>query len=425
MCRDAAGRKSRQALFRQAAVTAVGHRLFGEVSIVVPPSSRAAILIALLSTAALVATTWIVEVPQRSHAVGVLMPAGGFVDVVAERPGQVAQMLVSQGQLVAEGHLLVTTGGRSAHEGRSVSLEILRSLQTELELLNNAHAHQQEIAADKLTALAEEMAAAIEQIELAEERQRLLDSELEMLEKRLARWRELVQGGHVSRDAFEREQANVSRARADRTEFRRTTVALLQRKKALARISAEARKQLDLDLLQHSMSAERLRREIDRSQFDVLQEFRASEPSVVAQVLVRPGDAIQPGQVLLKLRKPGDRLQAWLYLPTSRARLLRTGQAVEISLDAYPRQVYGTHTAVVSSVSGIALLPQDIHVPLLLAGPVFEVKAELEKAAINTEAGSWPLSPGISFSAEIIQRRLKLYEWLLQAPISNSGGGNG
>ena len=81
--------------------------------------------------------------------------------------------------------------------------------------------------------------------------------------------------------------------------------------------------------------------------------------------------------------------------------------------------------AVVSSVSGTALLPKDIHAPLLLAAPVFEVKAELGQTGVSTASGTWPLTPGISFSAEIIRRRLKLYEWLLKAPLGAPAGGNG
>ncbi len=425
MCTDASGRKSGQALFRQAAVSAAGNRLFGGVSIVVPPSGRAAMFIALSALLALIAATWIVEVPQRSRAVGVLMPVGGFVDVVADRPGVVADVFVSQGQLVPGGQILVTAGDRASPGGNSTPTKILLSLQGELEILNNVHARQQEIAADKLVALGEEMESATRQLRLADERRRSLDEELEILERRLVRWQELLQRGHVARDAFEREQANVIRAHADLAAFRQATADLSRQIRTLDRSKAEAGKQLDLDLLQHSMAVERLQRDIERGRLDVYQEFRATGQTVVAQVLVRPGDAVHQGQVLLKLRQPGDRLQAWLYLPTSRARLLRAGQEVEISLDAYPRQVYGTHTAVVSSISGVALLPSDIDVPLLLTGPVFEIRADLGELDVTTDAGQWPLSPGISFSAEIIQRRLRLYEWLLKGPLEQSGGSIG
>jgi membrane fusion protein len=383
--------------------------------IVVPPSGSTALLIASAALCLLLAATFIVEVPERSRAVGVLMPKGGFIEMVAGRSGQVTDVFVSQGQVVSKEHLLLSTGNRSFLNGQPVAEELLRSLQSELALQNSAHARRRELARDRLSALAEEMESAIAQRKLAEQRNSSLNGESRILEKRLMRWQELVRDGHVARDAFELEQAKVIRMRAEHAGIRRMTIELSQRTKTIARLQAEARNQLELEALQHAMNAERLRRDIARGQLDAVQEFRAPEQSVVTQVLVQPGDAVQPGQVLLKLRQPGDGLQAWLYLPTSRARLLHAGQVVEIVLDAYPTQVYGTHTAVVTSVSGTAMLPKDIHVPLLLAGPVFEVKADLEQAVVSTASGKWPLTPGISFSAEIIQRRLKLYEWLFKA----------
>jgi membrane fusion protein len=286
--------------------------------------------------------------------------------------------------------------------------------------LHEAHARQQEINSDSLIALQEKTNTAQTQLEIAGERLQSHSSELAILEKRFLRWQELVDGGHVSRDAFELEQANLIRARADHAELQQKHIDQSQVIQTLSRSQTEIRKQLDLNRVEHALSAERLQRSIELGRHEARQELSTLEQSVVAQILVRPGDAVRSGQVLAKLRRPGERLQAWLYLSTSSARLLRTGQSVEISLDAYPQQVYGTHTAIVSSVSGIALLPEDIRAPLLVAGPVFEVRAELNESSVSVNGVAWPLSPGISFSADIIQRRLKLYEWVFKSLLGDA-----
>jgi len=421
MCRDAPRRKSGQALFRQSAVNAAGHRLFGGVAVVVPPSGKLALAIAVLAVSALTAVTTVVEVPQRSRAVGVLMPVGGLRDMVATRSGQVGNVFVSEGQLVEKGQLLLTITDGAYLRGESAPEANLRSLRSELELLHEAHARQQEISADSLTALQEQMSTAQTQLEIARARFQSHGNELAILEKRFLRWQELVGGGHVSRDAFELEHANLIRARADHAELQQKNVDHAQVIQTLSRSQTKIQKQLGLNRIQHALSAERLQRSIELGRHEARQELSSSEPSVVAQVLVRPGDAVRSGQVLAKLRRPGERLQAWLYLSTSSARLLRAGQSVEISLDAYPQQVYGTQTAVVSSVSGIALLPKDVRAPLLVAGPVFEVRAELNENSVSVNGVNWPLSPGISFSADIIQRRLKLYEWVLQSLLGDAG----
>jgi membrane fusion protein len=95
--------------------------------------------------------------------------------------------------------------------------------------------------------------------------------------------------------------------------------------------------------------------------------------------------------------------------------MLQPGQPVEIRLDAYPQAVFGTFSATVLSVSGVALLPTEIDVPLMIPGPVFEVRAALDDDQIEYANANWSLQPGISFQADIVQQRLRLYEWLLRS----------
>jgi len=67
------------------------------------------------------------------------------------------------------------------------------------------------------------------------------------------------------------------------------------------------------------------------------------------------------------------------------------------------------------------MVPQEVRVPLLLSGPVFEVRATLDDTAINAFDEMWQLTPGTSFQADLVQRRYRLYEWLLRAVAGGSG----
>lgn len=66
-------------LFRRRSVSAVRRRLLGQVCIATPPGSGATLLVAMLSLMMLALVTYAVEVPQRTRAIGVLMPAGGLL----------------------------------------------------------------------------------------------------------------------------------------------------------------------------------------------------------------------------------------------------------------------------------------------------------------------------------------------------------
>ncbi len=59
--------------------------------------------------------------------------------------------------------------------------------------------------------------------------------------------------------------------------------------------------------------------------------------------------------------------------------------------------------------------------PLALTGPVFEVRASLNETHIKAFNATWPLAPGTSFQADLVQRRYRLFEWLLRVVATGSG----
>ncbi len=190
---------------------------------------------------------------------------------------------------------------------------------------------------------------------------------------------------------------------------------------AILRARAEAVNEVQREKILHDLELRRLRREVDKHKHLINQEIRASEDGIVARVNVRPGAAVTAGEVLVKVYQPQQGLEAWLYLSSAKAGFLRTGQVVQLRLHAYPYQLFGTSTAVITSVSSVAIVPGEVKVPLALTGPVFEVRAKLNETDIKAFNKIWPLAPGISFQADLVQRRYRLYEWLLRA-IANGDG---
>ena len=171
----------------------------------------------------------------------------------------------------------------------------------------------------------------------------------------------------------------------------------------------------ELDRLHHGMARERLMRQIGKTQIEAGRVVLAPVTGVVARLSARRGSASRPGQTLMTLYKEDSRLEAWLYLPSDKAGQLRAGQAVQLRLDAYPHEMFGTISAVVYQVSTIALLASDVAVPLPIKGPVFEVRASIATESIDALGSSWPLAPGTSFQADVIRQRYRLYHWLLRS----------
>lgn len=416
MRKDVASRGAQQSLFRESAIRAAGYRLFGEVSIVVPPSAGYAALLGIVVVVALVLAAFIVEVPQQARAVGVLMPAGGLIDVVATDSGRVREVFVNAGETVETGDLLLTiASGDASAQGRSLPEQTLHSLERELVLREDAYRRKSAMTSDRMRSLDQDLKATAERQVFGRAFLRSHEEELDVRERRFERWQQLMAEGHVTRDALDLEYAGLMSKQASVTEIRQRAVVLTQEARSLEQSKRALHSQVSLDELEHKMVVERIRRDIARAAYQVSGDYRMFERRLVAHVLVHPGMAVNKGQVLAKLRRPGEHMEAWLYVSTAHARLMQQGQSVEIRLDAYPQQVFGTFTATVSSISGVALLPREITVPLKVSGPVFEIRAELNDDSVESAGADWPLQPGSSFRADIVQRRLRLYEWLLRS----------
>lgn len=408
--------KHAMTLMQKSAVTAASERVFGSVPVVAPPSARIAWVTAVATALLLGAAAFVVELPVRVRAEGILMPPGGLLDVLATESGVVTRVHASAGDEVAAGELLVEISAAGTNlPGKAYAEISLQSLKVERQNLVHADGLRQGMARERLEALAEQEAALARRVSLAESQLTMHAEERTLLEKRTARTASLAGAGHLSPHAAEQQQLALLQVRAKHSELRQQVLQLQSDHARLRAAAREAEAEMQLAGAEHRLQIERLEREIGKAGYQARQGIRASAESVVARVLVSHGSNVRAGQVVAKLYRPGDGLEAWLYLSSSNARLLQVGQSVRLLLDAYPKELFGTLDAEVSWVAAIALPAEQIAVPLRLSGPVFEVRARLDETDITALGRRWALPPGATFRAEVIQQRLRLYQWLLRS----------
>jgi len=411
-------------LFRRRSVSAVRRRLLGQVCIATPPGSGATLLVAMLSLMMLALVTYAVEVPQRTRAIGVLMPAGGLLKVIATEAGQITQVAVKEGMSVTEGQLLLRiTSDRNAPGRSPVSESQIRSLKTELELMERAHIQGQDMKSKRASGLEKQITLTEGRIDKARVEAGLQTSHIELLEQRFERMSTLAANGSLAEDVLAQERSTILHARAIAAGLERHMLQVRQEIRTLQTQREEIIEAGGLDQLRHDMARERLLRQIGRAEIEAGRVVFAPAAGVVAGLKARPGSTSRPGETLLTLYKGDGRLEAWLYLPSDKAGQLKAGQSVQLRLDAYPHEMFGTLTAVVSNVSNIALLASDLSVPLPIRGPVFEVRASISADSIDALGSSWPLAPGTSFKADVMRQRYRLYQWLLRSVLSGEQGG--
>lgn len=130
---------------------------------------------------------------------------------------------------------------------------------------------------------------------------------------------------------------------------------------------------------------------------------------------MREGEFVAAGEVVMTVHVPDSRLEARLFLSPDNAGMISVGQRVELRLNAYPHEFFGTQSAVVTAISTVALPPDETGAGVPLAGPVFVVRARLRHASIRAGNRRWPLAPGASFEADLVRARWPLYRWLLRS----------
>ncbi|MDX1405167.1 MAG: HlyD family efflux transporter periplasmic adaptor subunit [Woeseiaceae bacterium] len=398
------------ALFRRQATAPAHRRAFGSVSVIVPPSGTVALVVALLAVLCIGAVACFIEVPQAATAVGLLMPPGGMANVVARRPGRIAGVHVRVGQTISPGDALLDVVADvddfSVHQTRLLHMERL--------LLEQAHSRALDVEQTRLNAVDEQMAWLAQRRAVTEDEYDLQYEQVRLFERRLARRRELAVDGVVSADRLDQEQAQWIAARTRLAAMHRSILEIEQRLGTLRIERQQLADDAALRVAEYDIERNRFEARLSEHAHRMDRTIRASEPAIVAKVDASAGATVNPGDILVRLYRPYRTLEAWLYLPNARSGFLNKGQVVKLRFDAYPHEVFGTTNATVTSVSRVPVVPWELKVPLQLNEPMFEIRASISRASIDALETTWPLRPGISFKADVIQRRYKLYQWILR-----------
>lgn len=403
-------------LIRAPALAARREPLHGAVTVSMPPGARMGAAVSLTTVLLLGLAAWLVEVPQRVQAVGVLMPPGGFVRVVATRAGRVTALHVREGEQIDAGQRLVevTSDGGAVTVADSLPHARLQSLETEVALQRDLAREERRARDRRAFALDGQIARMSEELRLAAAEIELHDSRVALLGRRLERIRSLAADGNAAPAQPEEARLEWLTARAAVEALRRQSVRIEQERERLR----EARAALALEAVHgeiaQAIAVERLQRQMPDVEAHIGRTLRAPRSGVVARIMVGPGQPVDAGQTLATIHHGTTDLEAWLYLPSAQAGSLAEGQAVELRFDAWPSRIFGTQAASIASVSAMALMPSDLDVPLALPGPVFEIRATLERQSVIAGGRRWPLTAGTTVRADLVQQRYRLYEWLLR-----------
>jgi membrane fusion protein len=409
-------------LFRQEAVAYATRRLDGPVVLASPLSMK--LLSGLLAGVVVLAATFAATASyaRKATVTGWLVPDLGLIRATSQAPGLVKRLIVSEGQIVAQGTRIAeislssetALGDTGERTERSIAAE-RAAIKSRSEAQIAKLVAERAQAERRITGLTGELAQAKAQVRLQEQRLRLARD-------LVARSEGLAAKGYMSRKDLD---ARISAALAAEQELNGQ----------LRQVAAVERELDDLDARLKAIPIELAAAQAERQATEASLQQRSIDTDArrtqfitapisgrIATLPVAAGQSVPAGATIAIMTPTGGRLEAELLTPSRAVGFIRKDQDVRLMLQAFPFQRFGAVTGKVRSISSTVLGPTEISIPgISVQEPVFRVRVALDRESISAYNETISLQPGMLLSADIVFDRRSLLQWLFD-PIYAVGG---
>lgn len=327
-------------------------------------------------------------IPTEATGEGILLRTGGVSDLAAPGAGQIEEVLVSVGDEIVKGEPVARI--RQDELQRQIA-----DSEARLADLRDEYRERQRYSQEQERLRARDLAQQRANLELGIQ---TLDTEVELLRRRLADQEELLKDGLVTKQTVVATQQELN-AKLDQRESRRLELNSLESKRLessqqLAQeLETRERALRDLELEARELAA-KLREN---------REIRSPHAGRVLEVLVDRGAVVSPGAPILNLEILSEELGTILFVPTSVGRPVKPGMEARISPSTVKREEYGsmlgrvrkaaafpaTQRGMLSELGNEALVNK-----LMEAGPLIRVEVALELDPSTPTGYRWSSSRG-------------------------------
>ncbi len=399
-------------LFRKELIDHLAHRLHGEISIAVPMSWQAIgyfLLATLIVAFVFLCTASYARVETVGGAIAL---DKGVVSVVPTRPGVVTEILAREGSRVSAGQsLLSIRSEEDSDRGATAPERILaaldeqdRSFKAQAALLTESSAAEQARLKEQVRGLSDEIIRLEAQIAVQE---RLVNLSGNLLR----RAQEIAAQGYISKHDRDASEAELLTKRQQLLQLQQARAAksaeLLAARRAMAQSASNAEAQIA------ALSSNRAQVAQQVAQANAAQGYALTSPvdGTVTALTARVGQPSSPSTPSMLIVPDGTRPLAELQVPSNAVGFLAVGQAVRLSVDAFPYERFGVIEGRIESIATAATLRP---MPDGKSAPVYLVNVELPDPWIVAFGRRQSLLAGMTLSARIVTRKQTLLEWLFE-----------
>jgi membrane fusion protein len=409
-------------LFRQEAIDAQREKLLGEVSLARPVPLWIFTALAVSFATALVSFSVWGEYTRRERVEGFLALDAGAARILAPETGTIADLLVKEGDDVAEGApiaRLVTERGTAS--GVTSSELVQRELRERAGRIDTEIEQARQLAEQEVDKLKRRIADL--QKELAQ-----LDGEIRLQATRVASARqELQRTLDLVKEKFVSDTA-VTQKRNDLLDQEAKLQAIRRQRLAVERDLGSARAELPTVQTRAKAQIEQLARQKSELQQNLVQEearranvIRAPIAGTVTNIAVARGDSLAADAPLATVLPKGSGLQAQLLVPTRAVGFVQPGNEVVLRYEAFPFQRFGQYRGTVRAVSRTVWTPGEKVGPMTVREPVYRVDVALERQTVSAGGQEIPLRPGMLVNADILLEKRTVLEWIFEPVLELRG----
>jgi membrane fusion protein len=400
-------------LFRREAVRHATRRLEGEVILATPLSIKTLGLFLAAVIFATLAFLFNATYARKATVTGLLVPDQGMVRATSQATGSLQGIMVKEGDIVAAGDRLAVISLAAQIAGGNAGDVISRGLTSEA-LAARAKAEA------ALARLQVELEQAKNRLAKSEVEQELIKTQIALQEKRveladadLARGLTIAEKGFMTRKDVDARRSSLLLVQQELATHRRLLSTserdIADIKARLASIPIEiAAANADAGSAAATLEQRRAESEARRLQF-----VTAPISGRIAALPVSVGQTITVGATVAVIVPEDGRLEAELLAPSRAIGFVRAGQEVQISLQAFPYQRFGTVPGRIRQVSTTVIAPNELAIQgLNIQEPTFRIRVSMAREVMQAYGETFPLQPGMLVSANIVFDRRNLVTWL-------------
>jgi membrane fusion protein len=149
--------------------------------------------------------------------------------------------------------------------------------------------------------------------------------------------------------------------------------------------------------------------------------IRSPADGTISMLIAVVGDPVTQTKQLCSIVPKDSKLEAELYVPTSKAGFIKVGQKVLLKYGAYPYQRFGLYEATIARIDKSILDPKMFPIPVKVDEAFYRVTATLQKQTVNVYGNPYPLTPGMLFEGVILGERRYIWQWVFEPIYSLRG----